>query len=135
MSMNLTVSFPGGKKVDVAFDAHTVHTDQPVSGGGEDTAPAPYDLFLASIASCAGIYIVGFCQNRGVDPALVRLQQRVEFDPETHLASKIDLDLELSPAFPEKYVQALVRVVDQCKVKKTLAAPPVFSVNPRAAQA
>ncbi len=135
MSMNLTVSFPGGKKVDVTFDAHTVHTDQPVSGGGEDTAPAPYDLFLASIASCAGIYIVGFCQGRGVDPSLVRLTQRVEFDPETHLASKIDLDLELSPAFPEKYVQALVRVVDQCKVKKSMAAPPVFSVNPRAAQA
>ena len=95
MNMNLTVSFPGGKKVDVAFGGHTVHTDQPASGGGEDTAPAPYDLFLASIASCAGIYVVGFCQNRGVDPSLVRLQQRVEFDPETHLASKIDLDLEL----------------------------------------
>lgn len=135
MSMEFTVTFPGGKKVDTTFDGHTVHTDQPLSGGGENSAPAPYDVFLASIATCAGIYVVGFCQNRGVDPNLVTLRQRVEFDPETHLASKVDLDLELAPGFPEKYTAALIRVVDQCKVKKSMAAPPSFSVNPRAQQA
>lgn len=132
--MQLVVSFPGGKKVDVAFDGYTVPTDQPVSGGGEATAPAPYDLFLASIATCAGIYIVGFCQNRSLDPGLVKLTQRVRFDPETKLAAHIDLDLEIDATFPEKYVPALVKVVDQCKVKKSLAAPPSFSVNTQTAQ-
>ncbi|MCK6569972.1 OsmC family protein [Myxococcota bacterium] len=127
--MNMRVRFPGGKRVDVDFDGHTVQTDQPVDNGGENTAAAPYDLFLASIATCAGIYVVGFCNNRGVDPGLVQIDQRVTFDPESKLASKIDLDLTISPDFPEKYVPALIRVVEQCKVKKSLALPPTFSVN------
>lgn len=129
MSMEFLVTFPGGKRVDATFDGHTLHTDQPAGGGGENSAPAPYDVFLASIATCAGIYVVGFCQSRGVAPELVTLRQRVEFDPETHLASKIDLDLQLAPEFPSKYVAALVRVVEQCKVKKSMATPPSFRVT------
>ena len=127
--MEMIVTFPGGKRVDATFDGLTVHTDQPVSGGGLGSAAAPYDLFLASIATCAGIFALGFCQSRGLDPSQIRLSQRVRFDPETHLAAQVDLDLEVDPAFPEKYLPALVRVIDQCKVKRTLAAPPTFAVN------
>lgn len=127
--MELTITFPGGKRVDADLGGHVVHTDQPVMGGGEDSAPAPYLLFLSSIGTCAGIYVLGFCQNRGISTDGIRIVQRHQFDHETHALAEVQLDIEVPPDFPEKYHAALVRVADQCAVKKTLQSPPTFAVQ------
>src|SRR6266511_936415 len=83
MSTEMIVTLPGGKKVDTRIGNHVIRTDQPVSSGGEDTAPAPFDLFLASVGTCAGIYVAGFCQKRGLPTEGIRLLQRNHVDPET----------------------------------------------------
>jgi putative redox protein len=125
---DITVSFPGGKRVDAQLGAFTFKTDQPVEGGGEGAAPAPYDLFLASMATCAGIYVLGFCQARNLDTSGIALTQHVEWSAETHLPTHVRIEITLPPTFPEKYRAAVVRAAEGCKVKKTLAAPPVFEV-------
>ncbi|MBI4953913.1 MAG: OsmC family protein [Myxococcales bacterium] len=127
--MDLRISFPGGKRVDASFDGHVVHTDQPVAAGGEDSAPAPFDLFLASLGTCAGIYVVGFCQARGISLEGVEMVQRVTYDPETKLPSQIAIDIDLPPSFPEKYREAVRRVAEKCKVKAVIAAPPEITVH------
>ena len=58
--MEMIIDFPGGARVDAHFRGHTLPTDQPAGGGGEDSAPMPFEVFLASIGTCAGIYILGF---------------------------------------------------------------------------
>ena len=78
--MEMTVTFPGGARVDAQFGNHTIKTDQPVRGGGEDSAPPPFAVFLASIATCAGIYVLGFCNQRGLPTAGIKLVQRLEVD-------------------------------------------------------
>lgn len=125
--MDIALSFPGGKRVDARFDGFTVATDQPVSGGGENTAPAPFDLFLASLATCAGIYVLGFCQARNLPTEGIRLVQHHEFDAEHHLTA-VRMEISVPPSFPEKYHAALVRAAEGCKVKKALANPPQISV-------
>jgi len=125
----ITVTFPGGRRVDATVGAHVVRTDQPRDNGGEDTAPAPFALFLASIATCAGIYVLGFCQKRGLPTEGIRLRQRMRYDPGSGDLSGADIDIEVPPAFPEKYHDALVRVADQCAVKKAIAAQPTFHVR------
>ena len=67
--MDMKVYFPGGKRVYADYGEFTIETDQPARGGGDDSAPAPFDLFLASIGTCAGIFALGFMQQRGIDPA------------------------------------------------------------------
>jgi len=129
ITSELTVTLPGGKKVDAAIGAHVVRTDQPVANGGEDTAPAPFGLFLAAIGTCAGIYVAGFCQKRGLPTEGIRLRQRNHFDRETGALLRVEIDIEVPPAFPEKYREALVRVADQCAVKKAIQAQPVFEVK------
>lgn len=129
MSSEMVVTLPGGKRVDTQVGGHVVRTDQPVSNGGEDTAPAPFALFLAAIGTCAGIYVAGFCQKRGLPTEGIRLLQRNHFDPETGVLSRVELDVEVPPSFPEKYRDALVRVADQCAVKKAIQARPVFEVR------
>ena len=123
------VTFPGGKRVAAEFGKFRVETDQPVNAGGADSAPAAFDLFLASLASCAGIYALGFCQARGLPTEGLALSQSYEIDPETKLPTLISISLTLPDAFPQKYESAILRAVEGCKVKKTIAASPKFAVQ------
>jgi len=125
---DIEVSFPGGKRVDARVGDFVVRTDQPIDAGGEGSAVAPFDLFLASIATCAGIYILGFCQARGLPTDDIRLRQRVVFDEATKLPSRISLEIVLPATFPEKYRASVVRAAEGCKVKKTIATQPVIEV-------
>jgi len=118
------IDFPGGARVDAHFGPYTVKTDQPPSGGGEGSAPAPFSLFLASLGTCAGIYVLGFCRQRGLPTEGIRLVQRMESDPRTHMLSKVMLDIQLPPEFPGKYKDAVIRAAEQCAVKKHLENPP-----------
>jgi ribosomal protein S12 methylthiotransferase accessory factor len=129
MSSEIVVTLPGGKRVDTQIGRHVVRTDQPVAAGGEDSAPSPFQLFLAAIGTCAGIYVAGFCQKRGLPTEGIRLLHRNHFDPETGVLARVELDIEVPPTFPEKYRDALVRVADQCAVKKAIQAQPVFEVR------
>ncbi len=127
--MDIKVTFPGGKKVDAAFGGHVVHTDQPASGGGEDAAPAPFDLFLASLATCAGIYVLGFCQARNIPTEGFTITQKNDVDPETHLPKRIEIEIGFPQDFPEKYKPAVLRAAENCKVKKTIVAQPEMVVR------
>jgi putative redox protein len=127
--MESHVYFPGGKRVYADYGEFTIETDQPVRSGGDNSAPAPFDLFLASIGTCAGIYALGFMQQRGIDPEGSRITMRTHFDADAGLIGKIDLELELPAGFPEKYRAAVVNAMNLCTVKKHLHQPPAFEVT------
>jgi len=126
--MEMVIDFPGGARVDAHFGPHTVNTDQPPMGGGEGSAPTPFAIFLSSIGTCAGIYVLGFCKKRGLSTEGIRIIQRVHNDPETRMISKVDLEIQVPPDFPEKYHESLIRSADLCAVKKHLENPPQFEV-------
>lgn len=125
---DIEITFPGGKRVDAKMGDFVVRTDQPRAQGGEGSAVAPFDLFLASIATCAGIYVLGFCQARGLSTGGVALRQHVEVDESTKLPTRIRLELTLPPTIPEKYRVPILRAAEGCKVKKTIAAAPAIEV-------
>lgn len=127
--MEMIVTFPGGARVDAQFGPHIIRTDQSPHAGGEGSAPAPFSLFLASIGTCAGIYVLGFCRQRGLSTDGLQILQRTEPDPRTGMIGTIKLDILVPPGFPEKYRDALVRAASQCAVKKLLEAPPRFEVR------
>ena len=126
--MRIEVSFPGGKMVDASFNGFTVRTDQPAPVGG-GTAPAPFDTFLASLATCAGIYVVSFCQKRGISEEGLKLVQETLRDPDTGALREVQLKIGLPEGFPDKYRGAIVRAAEQCAVKRLMDAPPSFTVT------
>ncbi len=132
--MEMRVYFPGNLRVDAEYKGFTIRTDQPASGGGDGAAPAPFDLFIASIGTCAGIFMLSFMKQRGIDPEGSGLTLTAERDPHG-MIGKIDIDLQLPVGFPEKYVAAIVRAVDQCSVKRHIHQPPAFSVCTSQAEA
>jgi len=127
--MEMTVRFPGNLRVEGTFGAFTLTTDQPPSAGGEGSAPTPFATFLASLGTCAGVYVLGFCRQRGLDPRGIRLEQVTEPDPATGLVGRVTIRIHVPEDFPEKYRDALVRAANQCTVKKHLEHPPAFDVT------
>ena len=123
--MEMIIDFPGGSRVDAHFKGMSVPTDQPPAS----TAPMPFDLFLASIGTCAGIYILGFCKQRGLPTEGIRIIQRMHSNPATGLIEQIDLEILIPPTFPEKYRDSLIRSADLCKVKKHMEQPPRFNIT------
>jgi len=124
----IMVTLPGGRRVDAQVGRHIIHTDQPISNGGEDAAPAPFDVFLASIGACAGIFVQGFCAKRSIPYEEIRILERPEYDANGILHA-VDFDIQLPPGFPEKYRGALVRAVEQCSVRRAIQARPTFRVQ------
>ncbi|MBU2602980.1 MAG: OsmC family protein [Actinobacteria bacterium] len=127
--MEMKVYFPGNKRVFADYKGFTIETDQPEHGGGDDTAPAPFDLFIASIGTCAGIFMLGFMQQRDISTEGAGITLRTERDPEAGLIGRIVLDLHLPSDFPEKYKAAVVNAVELCTVKRHMHQPPEFVVN------
>ena len=125
----MTVTFPGGKRVDAEYGGFTVRTDQPPQGGGEGSAPPPFDLFLASIATCAGIYVKGYCDSRGIGTEGLKLEMRIERDPEKHRVARLAIEIKLPDGFPEKHKEAVIRAADLCAVKKHILSPPTFEIR------
>jgi putative redox protein len=125
----MTVRFPGGKRVDAEYDGFTIKTDQSAKGGGEGSAPQPFDLFLASIATCAGIYVKGYCDARGLSTEGLGLEMHIERDHEHHRIGRLVLEIKLPEGFPEKHRDAVIRAADLCAVKKHILQPPAFAIR------
>ncbi len=124
----LEVVLAGGKRVDVHVAGHTIHTDQPLDNGGENTAPTPFQLFLSSIGACAGIYIQGFLSKRGIATEGITLSQRMVYDGAGDVR-EVHTTVHVTPLVPEKYHAALIKVAEQCTVKKAIVGQPRFFVS------
>lgn len=125
--MGIKIVLPGNKRVDAILPSgFVVHTDQPIRDGGDGTAPAPFELFLASIGTCAGIYIVGFCESRNISYEGIEIEQNLIFDQIQRRITKIILEIRVPKDFPEKYYDALIKSANLCAVKKVLENPPEF---------
>lgn len=126
---NMEINFPGGKKVNARWHGFEIATDQPAEGGGEGAAPTPFDLFLASLGTCAGIFALGFIQSRGLSAEGLGITLSFERDEKTHLLTKAYFKIKLPKDFPAKYTAAVIKAAEQCLVKRTMDSPPAFEIT------
>ncbi len=121
----MIIDFPGGDRVDAHFGSFTVRTDQPPVA----SAPSPFETFLASIGTCAGIYVLGFCNQRGLPTQGIRIIERISHSPITGMVETLGLEIQVPPEFPEKYHDSLIRSAQLCAVKKHIEKPPRFDIT------
>lgn len=127
--MDMKITFPGGKKINAEYNGQIIKTDQAIASGGHGSAPEPFTLFLASIGTCAGIYVLGFCQQRGIDTTGLEMTQAMNYDPGKHLITHLDLKIKLPTDFPDKYKPAIIKAAKLCTVKRHLENPPEFRIS------
>ncbi len=119
--------FPEGKKIDVEVDGFLIKTDQTECGGGEGSAPEPFDYFLASLAACTGIYALNFCHRRNLSVDGLSLKMVCHNNKEKKLYDKMEFILTLPKNFPEKYKGAIMRSMQLCAVKRHMEDMPQMS--------
>lgn len=125
--MEMIIDFPGGSRVDAHFGSFKLATDQPPTA----SAPSPFEMFLASIGTCAGLYVLGFCKQRNLPTEGIRIIERINHNPATGMVETIGLEIQVPPGFPEKYRDSLIRSAELCAVKKHLEKPPRFDITTR----
>ncbi len=130
--MGIKITFPGNLKVNAEINGKIIPTDQARMAGGDGTAPEPFEYFLSSIGTCAGIYVLSFCKTRGIPTEGMEINQDIIYDPVRRRIGKVILDIQLPEGFPEKYKDAVIRAADQCAVKRYLMDP--FEVETIATQ-
>jgi putative redox protein len=123
--MEMLIDFPGGSRVDAHFGSFTVSTDQPPVA----SAPSPFEIFLSSIGTCAGIYVLGFCKQRNLPTQGIQIIERINHSSITGMVETIGLEIQVPPEFPEKYRDSLIRSAELCAVKKHLEKPPKFDIT------
>lgn len=127
--MQMEIEFGQGKQIDAVFNGFRVTTDQSVKSGGSGSAPSPYEYFLSSLGTCAGIFVHSFCQSRKIPTKDLKMNLTFAFNEKTHMVEQVNVRVQTPPDFPEKYRPAIARAIDQCAVKKTLAEPPQFTID------
>jgi len=125
----MNIDFPGGQKVNAVFQGFTVKTDQSIDSGGEGSAPEPFSLFLSSIGTCTGIYVLRFCQERNLPTDKLRLVLDAHWNDEINLIDTIDITINTPSSFPEKYKKTLIKVAKLCTVKRQLEKPPNINLT------
>ena len=129
----LKVILGEGLKVDVETKGFVIKTDQPVHQGGGGTAPSPFDYFLASIAACAGFYVLEFCRTRKLATDGIKVAMTTERGAVSKMVEKVVIAVDLPAEFPEKYTAAVVKAIDQCTVKAHIKKAPAFEIFTRRA--
>jgi putative redox protein len=125
----MKVTFPGGLRVEADYKGFIVKTDQPAYEGGEGTALSPFDLFLVSLGTCAGYYVLAFCRQRNISTEKAHVVMKTVKNRDSHLIGKISIEIHLPADFPEKYKAAVIKAADSCTVKLHIAHPPVFEIE------
>lgn len=123
-----SLNFPGGKKVEVIYGKHRVMTDQPIENGGDDEAMAPFDLFMASLLSCGGIFALSFLRKRELNTEGLNIRMYPSWNEVEHRVTEIRMEVDTPADFPEKYKGALIKTIEQCSVKRHLGNPPEFNI-------
>jgi putative redox protein len=82
-----------------------------------------------SIATCAGVYVKGYCDARRIATDGLGLEMRVERDAERHRVARLVLEVKLPEGFPEKHRDGVIRAAELCAVKKHIGEPPEFVIS------
>lgn len=127
--MTMEIEFPGNKKVNARYRGFIIESDQAREEGGDGSAPEPFDLFLSSMGTCAGIYVVYFCEERNIDTTGMKMSLTFDRNEQTHLIEKVNIQISLPPGFPKKYKSAIVKTAGLCTVKRNILNPPEFHIT------
>jgi len=130
--MEIRIHYNGGVEFTADARGHRVLCDQPASNGGTDTGMTPPELLLASLGTCAAYYAAQYLKNHGLQPQ--GLEVGVSADKEQRPARLARFRIDVTaPGLPPDHEPGLLRAVNACLIKNTLAQPPAIETTVHAA--
>ena len=125
----MRVEHRGGDKFDIHVRGHVVRVDQPVKDRGEDTAPTPTELFIASLASCVAFYARRYLARHDLPTEGLAVEATFEMGSKPARVAGIAMRLIVPEGVPADRLDALQAVATHCTVHNTLSSEPEVSIT------
>jgi putative redox protein len=119
-----TITHEGGLAFSASVRGHKILTDQPVTAGGQDSAPSPLELLGAALGTCVALYVTQFCNARELSTTGMRVEVTGEKAKIPYRMGSFDVRLTLPADFPVVLHDAVERVARTCAVHNTLTHAP-----------
>ncbi|MDP2981499.1 MAG: OsmC family protein [Candidatus Omnitrophota bacterium] len=124
------VKYIDGKKFSAQNRKHAVIVDQPEDNGGNDQGPTPPELFVDSLGSCIGVYVLAFCKNTGLNPNGMKIILDWEKASDKPARIKnINVKIELPNADVGARKAALLKVAESCMIHETIKHQPEINIE------
>jgi len=122
----ITVRHEAQDRFRIAIRGHELLVDQPAPGGG-DAGPTPTELFVASLAACAGFYARRFLARHGLPEGQLELSCEFEWAPDHSRVTSIALRVALPRGVPDGLEAPLLRVIEGCTVHQSIRQMPIVT--------
>jgi len=129
MTSSMTVRHLGDDRFAVDVRGHTLLVDQPVSHGGQDTAPTPTELFVAGLASCVAFYARRYLARHDIPGDGFAVTAEFVLADKPARVSDIVVVITPPAALPADRLQAFLAVASHCTVHNSLAQPPNVNIS------
>ena len=114
---------------DVVAGSHRLQADEPVSYGGGDAAPGPYDYLLIALGACTSMTIGLYARRKKLPLENITVSLRhsrihardcEECETKEGMLDRIDADIQLTGSLTPEQHAKLMEIAGKCPVHRTL---------------
>jgi uncharacterized OsmC-like protein len=114
---------------EIVAGGHRLASDEPVSVGGADTGPTPYDLLLAALGSCTSMTVAVYARRKvwplesvtvGLAHTRIHAEDCANCETKEGMLDRIDVVIQLEGALTDEQRQRLLEIAGRCPVHRTL---------------
>jgi uncharacterized OsmC-like protein len=130
--MNVSVESASPEFLEnISLGRHRLQADEPLSAGGQDAAPAPYELLLAALGACKAITVRVYAQRKqwplqgvqiNLSHAKVHAEDSADSDGGGSLIDQIDVEIKLEGELSAEQRRILLLVAEKCPIHRTLTS-------------
>jgi uncharacterized OsmC-like protein len=116
---------------EIVAGQHRLKADEPLSAGGTETGPTPYELLLAALGACTAMTVTMYARRKNwpLDAIVVRLSHSklhaencFNCHTEAGFIDRIDREIELSGSLSPDERLKLFEIAEKCPVHRTLTS-------------
>ena len=123
----LSVNYLDGRSFEASVRNHKFRIDLPLVAKGKDTGPTPPELFVASLASCIGMYLVFYCEKKKIDPTGIKIE--TNYEKTADRIEKISVEFSLPSAKSENERAEAMNWAKKCFVHNTIENKPEIKIS------
>jgi len=125
----MDIAFEGKRSFKTVVRGHEIRMDLPANEGGDDTAPTPPELFVASLGTCIGVYATSYLRTANLNSEGVTIDIDWEFGPNKKKISKILISINVPNADLGQRKKALLAAAEKCLLHNTLREHPDINID------
>jgi uncharacterized OsmC-like protein len=124
-----TVKYRSGVAFEVTARGHRLLCDQPFEAGGDDSGMTPPELMLASLATCAGYYIVQYLKVRNLPVDGLAVLTRAHKAQQPARLGAFQIVIHPPPGMGDRELAGIRRAAEKCLIHNTLLHPPSIEIE------